>query len=69
MKIKEIDIELTLSFCYEISPAEPDVGIMHPFVYDLDLIGHDGKVMPHLHNLLTDKQIDSIEEQLLEDEA
>lgn len=68
-RIKEIDIELTLTIRYEVYPADPSVGLVDKQIENIQVIGNDGKEAAELIQLVGLTQLENIEEQLLEDEA
>jgi len=59
---------LTLLARGNICPAEPDVGIFHPYFEDIDLLWpKTGKPVPQeMYNRVTEKEWERVQEWLLE---
>ena len=62
------DITLDLEVEYDILPAEPDVGIFHPYIENLTFL-HKGKAVTELNEILGEKVLEDIYETLLEENS
>ena len=64
------DITLEIEVDYVINPAEPDVGIMHPYVDELTFINpKTGKSVPELEDILGERVLEDIHETLLQENS